>query len=243
MTFLSGLLQNATVVNSTNFTGGVIHIIDRFLTLPQNISTSAIALNLTSAVGALTNLSLATTVDDTQDVTCFIPDNAAFQAIGGNLANLSMSDLRSILEYHVVAGQVLYSTDLMNDTMVSTLNGKNLTVYLEGSSVYVDNARVVLPNVLVRNGVVHVIDRVLNPNNSTLTPNTATTEQGFAGATSASNVPFTSGVATPTSALDTSAVASAASSASSKGDAARPIETGAIGLAALFGGAAVVMNM
>lgn len=243
VTFLSGLLQNASVVNSTNFTGGVIHIIDRFLTLPQNISTSGVALNLTSAVGALAALNLSDTVDTTPDVTCFIPNNAAFQAIGGNLANLSTADLTGILEYHVVAGQVLYSTDLMNDTSVATLNGANLTVYLEGSDVYVDNAKVVFPNVLVRNGVVHVIDRVLNPSNTTLTPNTATTEQAFAGATSASDVPYTSGVATPTSAIDTSAVASQASSASSSGGAFRPIETGAIGMAALFGGAAAVMNM
>lgn len=242
-TFLSGLLQNATVVNSTNFTGGVIHIIDRFLTLPQNISTSAVALNLTSAVGALTNLSLADTVDNTRDLTVFIPNNAAFSAIGGNIANLTTQNLTDILEYHVVAGQVLYSTDLMNDTSVPTLQGNNLTVYLEGSDVYVDNAKVIFPNVLVRNGVVHVIDRVLNPSNTTLTPNTATTEQAFAGATSASDVPFTSGVATPTSAVNTGAVASAASSATSSGGAFRPIETGAIGMAALFGGAAAVMNM
>lgn len=243
-TFISGLLQNATVVNSTNFTGGVIHIVDRFLLLPQNISTTAVSLNLTSAVGILGNLSLADTVDDTRDVTVFVPNNEAFQRIGGNLANLTTQNLTSILQYHVVAGQVLYSTDLTNGSSLGTLGGENVTITLEGDSVYVNNAEVIYPNVLVRNGVVHVIDRVLNPSNTTAAPNTATTEESFPSPSSASDVPYTSGVPTPTSAINTEGVASAASSAASSSNVAfRPIETGAIGMAALFGGAAAVMNM
>lgn len=240
VTFVSGLLQTVQVTNSTNFTGGVIHVIDHFLTLPQNVSASAIALNLTSAAGALTNLSLVNTVDTTPDLTLFVPDNEAFARIGGNLANLTRENLTNILEYHVVAGTpVGYSSGLANGTSLRALNGENLTITLEGEDVYVNNARVVIPNVLVRNGVIHVIDRVLNPANATAPINTATTEEAYPGATSASEQPFTSGVPTPTSAVDTASAASATSS----GGAWRPIETGAIGMAALFGGAAAVMNM
>lgn len=253
VTFFSGLLQNASVVNaSIPFDQGTIHVINQFLTLPQNISATGVALNLTSAVGAIQNLSLTETVDNTQDVTCFIPNNLAFQRIGGNLANLSREDLTNILSYHVVPGRVLYSTDIMNGSSVGTLSqGANLTIRMEGESVFVNQARVVLPNVLVANGVVHVIDRVLNPMNATAAPNTASsasTEEAFPSASSAAEEPFTSGVPTPTSAIATEAAATggagaAGGSSSSSGGAFRPLETGAMGLAALFGGAAAVMNM
>jgi uncharacterized surface protein with fasciclin (FAS1) repeats len=44
--FISGLLTQSTVTSPNhNFTGCTIHVIDTVLTLPQNISTTAIALN------------------------------------------------------------------------------------------------------------------------------------------------------------------------------------------------------
>lgn len=250
VTFFSGLLQNSSVVNaSIPFDQGTIHVIDRLLTLPPNISTTAVALNLTSAVGAIVALNLTETLENARDVTVFLPNNAAFQRIGGNLANLSTEDLTSILSYHVVAGSVLYSTDITNGSSVGTFGeGGNITATLEGSDVYINNARVIRPNVLVANGVIHVIDRVLNPANATAAVVPSATEEAFPGAISASEEPFTSGVPTPTSAIATESVASAEASASSaasssSGGAWRPLETGAVGMAALFGGAAAVMNM
>jgi uncharacterized surface protein with fasciclin (FAS1) repeats len=244
VTFFSGLLQNSTVTNSTNFTNGVIHIIDRVLTVPQNISTTAVQLNLTSAAGALTQAELVTTLDYLSDVTVFVPNNEAFQSIGSALPNLTMEQVTSILTYHVVNGTVGYSTDLTNGTSLTTLQGSNLTVYLEDDRVFVNSAEVVIPNVLVANGVVHVIDNVLNPENATATadPSASTQAPAFPGASSASDVPFTSGVAQPTSSVATSEATAAASSSSSEG-LARPMQTGAIGAAALFGGAAAIMNL
>lgn len=243
ITFFSGLLSNSSVLNSTNFTGGVVHTIDRFLMIPTSISETAIALNLTSAVGALGNLSLAEEAESTPDLTVFIPNNEAFQRVGGNLANLSMDNLTDILLYHVIAGQVLYSTSLENDTELETLQGSNLTVTIDDGTVFINNAEVIQPNVLVANGVVHVIDRLLNPNNATAEPNASATEESFPNPTSASDVPFTSGVPTPTSSIATEAATSAQESATSEGGAWRPIETGAMGMAALLGGAAAVMNL
>lgn len=118
--FFSGLLQNSTVVNaSIPFSGGTVHIIDQLLTLPQNISATAVALNLTSAVGAAQTLNLTETLDYTQDLTCFLPNNAAFARIGGNLANLTTENLTSILSYHVIPG-LYYSTNITNGTSMST---------------------------------------------------------------------------------------------------------------------------
>lgn len=241
VTFFTGLGQNSSVVNaSLPYSGGTIHVIDRFLTLPQNVSATGVALNLTSVVGAIQTLNLTEAVDYSPNLTLFLPNNAAFQAIGGNLANLTTEELTTILSYHIVNGTVLYSTDITNGTQLN-VGGATHTLYVEDGSVYVNNAKVVQPNVLVANGVVHVIDRVLNPSNTTVTPDTSTTVQAFPSASSASEQPFTSGVATPTSAVPTGGAGG--SSSSSSGGAWRPVETGAIGIAALFGGVAAAFNV
>lgn len=83
-----------------NFTGGVVHIINQVLTLPQNISFTAEQAGLSAVAGALTKANLVDALDSATDVTVFAPNNAAFQAIGSATGNLSMADLANILEYH-----------------------------------------------------------------------------------------------------------------------------------------------
>ena len=122
-TFLSGLLQNSSRVgNGLRFNGGYVHIIDKVLTLPQNVSTSLVAANLTSAVGAFQALNLSRYVnkppDLEPDLTIFIPNNAAFQRVGGLLSNLTTQRLTTILAYHVVPG-VYYSTYFSTDGIKS----------------------------------------------------------------------------------------------------------------------------
>lgn len=242
-TIFSGLLQNSTTVNaSIPYDNGVVHIVNRFLTLPQNCSETARRLNLTSIVGALNATNLTAAVDFTPDITVFAPNNAAFRAISGNLANLTTAQIAAVLQYHVVQG-VHYSTGLMNGSTYGTLSNASVTVRLEGSDVFVNNARVVQPNVLVANGVIHVIDRVLNPGNATILPNASTTQQAFPSASTASGDPYTSGVVAPTSAVPTTGGAGGSSSSSSSGAAWAPAKTGAIGMGALFGGAALVANL
>ncbi|GAB7354188.1 hypothetical protein MBLNU459_g4740t1 [Dothideomycetes sp. NU459] len=245
VTIFSGLKNNITVTQANmNFTGGVIHVVDGVLTIPENVTATAVAANLTSVVGAIQRLNVSTYIDDLKDVTIFAPSNAAFQAIGSALANASASTLTQILEYHIVNGTVDYSSMLHNTTLM-TLGGQNLTISVMNGSYFVNSARVINPDVLVANGVVHVINAVLNPNNTMATANsTATTAvPAFSGASSVSDVPFTSGVATPTTSIAAagSATTLPASSSKSKGGAA-PLNTGAVGAAALFGGVAMLAN-
>lgn len=163
VTFISGLLSTSTVSQANiGFTGGIIHVIDTFLTPPINISSSAQALGLSSAVGALEQASLVTAVDSTPDITAFIPSNAAFQAVGSAFANASASELASVLEYHVINGTVAYSTDVQNGT-VPTLQGNSITLTVANGSIFVNQAQVIIPNILVANGVVHVIDGCVLP--------------------------------------------------------------------------------
>lgn len=154
----SGLLSQSRVVTADiAFAGGVIHVIDSVLTVPQSPSSTAAGAELTSLTGALTTANLVSTVDELRDVTIFAPSNAAFQAIGSALANVSTEDLSSILTYHVVQGTVGYSS-LLTNTTLPTVNGGSITITVVNGSVFVNSAKVTLPDVLVSNGVVHVID-------------------------------------------------------------------------------------
>ncbi|ETI28886.1 hypothetical protein G647_01338 [Cladophialophora carrionii CBS 160.54] len=243
--FFSGLLNNASSTGAPlNYSGGVIHIIDEVLIIPQNVSETAIQANLTAVAGALTSADLVETVDYLTDVTVFAPNNAAFEAIGSALPNLTTEDLTSILQYHVIQGTVGYSNQLQNGSLM-TVQGNNVTIAVVDGEVFVNSARVVVADVLVANGVVHVIDNVLNPNNATATadPSQETGAPAFSGASSASSVPFTSNVPTPTASAATESAPGATGASSSSSAAAMPMKTGAVGAAALFGGAALVMNM
>lgn len=158
VTITTGLLSTSMVTTANvNFTGGVLHIVDTVLTIPQSDSATALAANLTSLAGALTSADLVETVDGLSDLTIFAPSNDAFQAIGSAVGNLSMEQVASILQYHVIVGTVGYSSTLMNMSL-ETVQGGNVTITVTDDGVFVNSAKVIIPDVLVSNGVVHVID-------------------------------------------------------------------------------------
>lgn len=244
VTFFSGSLSNSSVVQADdNFTGGVIHVIDRFLVLPETISDTLTTANLTSLRGALTNTDLLDAVDSMPDVTIFAPSTQAFQDIGSALGNLSAEDTTNILTYHVVNGTVGYSSGIENGTTLTALNGETLTITIgEEGRIFVNNARVIIADVLVANGVVHVIDEVLNPSNATIAdPSDEEGEGAFPGATPVSEAPFTSGQPTATTSLNDEATSAAAPGASSSSTSAASgaMKTGSVGMGALLGAAAV----
>ncbi|CZR52632.1 related to TGF beta induced protein ig-h3 precursor [Phialocephala subalpina] len=227
---MSGLKETSTVTTAdVMFTGGVIHIIDTVLTIPLSPANSAVDSELTALAGALTTTSLVSAVDNLKDVTIFAPSNAAFQAIGSATSSLSTTQLSSILEYHIINGTVGYSTLLMtglaNETFPS-LMGTELMVEATDKKVFVNSAQVTITDIIVANGVMHVINNVLNPSNSTAKANTAATTQAvaFAGASSASTVPFTSGISATTTAPSASTMTAGAEKA-----------YGTMGVAAMIG--------
>ena len=139
-----------------------MHIIDKVLTVPANLSTTAIESNLTSLGGALIRLKLLETLDTAPDLTVFAPNNEAFQKIGSAVANLTDEELTKILTYHIVNGTVAYSSSLENTT-VETSPDSEVTISIKGEDVFVNSAKVVVADVLVANGVVHVIDKYESP--------------------------------------------------------------------------------
>lgn len=229
------------------------------------MTTVAQEAGLSAFLGAVNATNLTEAVSTTPDLTIFAPNNAAFQNISSALANLTTEEAAAILQYHVINGTVAYSSTLANGT-VPTLGGSNVTITIIDGEVFVNRARVITADILLANGVLHVLDSVLSSNASEPADGTESDDEptnAYPGASSGSDVPFTSGVPSPTStneALITTTIAVAggyptnsgevgenpagnpeASSESSEDAAAMP--TGAIGAAALFGGAAILANM
>lgn len=98
--------------------------------------------------------------------TVFAPTDEAFAALPeGTVEELlkpeNQDQLIEILTYHVVPGKVM-STDLSDDMMATTLEGRELTVDLE-KGVMINDANVVTADIDADNGVIHVIDKVMLP--------------------------------------------------------------------------------
>jgi uncharacterized surface protein with fasciclin (FAS1) repeats len=99
--------------------------------------------------------------------TVFAPNDEAFAKLpAGTLENLlkpeNKSQLRKILMYHVVAGQVTAS-DVAKLDSAKTLEGASLTIHAGNGGVMVNNAHVIKTDITASNGVIHVIDTVLLP--------------------------------------------------------------------------------
>jgi transforming growth factor-beta-induced protein len=144
------------------FNGGVIHVIDSVLTVPPPPSTAVMSSNLTSLMTGLKMAGLTAPVDSLKDVTIFAPANSAFKAVNAQVSTLTVSQLSTVLQYHVISGTVGYSslltTGLANESF-PTLAGQTLNIRSEGGKVFVNSAQVTMTDVLVSNGVVHVLDK------------------------------------------------------------------------------------
>ncbi len=122
---------------------------------------------LVAAVGAA---GLGDTLNGEGPFTIFAPANSAFEKFAAEDLNALLADpsgaLTDILTIHVVAGESLSSTELVDAGTVTGLNG-DLTIAADGDAVTVDAgggpATVVCADVPVANGTVHIIDTVLLP--------------------------------------------------------------------------------
>jgi hypothetical protein len=95
------------------------------------------------------------------DYTIFVPTNEAFESIGSVLESADLETLQSVLTYHIIPNNVIFSPSLGNVT-VPSLQGTNLTfTVLPDGSAWVNQARIVYPNTILYNGIAHVIDRLV----------------------------------------------------------------------------------
>lgn len=125
--------------------------------------------NLSILVQALTKFpDLVSTLSADGSFTVFAPTNDAFAALleatgQSSLDDIPESVLRRVLEYHVISGAALMSTDLTDGQTAGTVLGDDVTVTIDGDGVAINNSNVVTADVEATNGVVHVVDAVLVP--------------------------------------------------------------------------------
>ncbi|MFN7151123.1 MAG: fasciclin domain-containing protein [Microthrixaceae bacterium] len=122
---------------------------------------------LSTLVTAVTEADLVDTLNGEGPFTIFAPANAAFEAIPADTLNAVLADqaaLTDILTYHVIAGEMMSSQDLIDAGSAETVQGGELTFTDEGGSLMVnDSATGVCIDVPTANATVHIIDTVLMP--------------------------------------------------------------------------------
>jgi uncharacterized surface protein with fasciclin (FAS1) repeats len=135
--------------------------------LSDIVDTAVGAGSFTVLAEALTKADLVTTLKGTGPFTVFAPTDDAFAAALTALKItkeelLAKSDLAAILTYHVVSGSVK-STALTDGMKAATVQGSDVTITIDGSTVKVNTAKVTSADVMCSNGVIHIIDQVLLP--------------------------------------------------------------------------------
>lgn len=101
--------------------------------------------------------------------TVFAPSDDAFAKLpAGTVESLlqpeNLDQLRAILTYHVVPGQVM-AAGVSDGLEAASLNGQPLAFEVGAGGARVAGANIVATDVVASNGVIHVIDTVLIPTN------------------------------------------------------------------------------
>jgi uncharacterized surface protein with fasciclin (FAS1) repeats len=134
---------------------------------PGNIvAVASGAGSFNTLVAAVKAAGLVETLQGKGPFTVFAPTDSAFAKLpAGTVENLlkpeNKEKLVAILTYHVVPGKVMAAD--VKTMKAKTVNGKELSIKVEGGSVTVDNAKVIKTDVAASNGVIHVIDTVVLP--------------------------------------------------------------------------------
>jgi transforming growth factor-beta-induced protein len=175
-------INGTTKVTATDIEGsnGVVHVIDRTLLPPSKTIAQIVSEYATATTGAqFTKLlqALQRTSGQSTDLlaaagaagnlTVFAPTDAAFEALGVDLASVDLTALTNILKHHIVNARV-FSTDLSTGSVGTlynnvSINVTNLTVAPAKTGETAANLQPSLLNIHATNGVIHVIDKVLLP--------------------------------------------------------------------------------
>jgi uncharacterized surface protein with fasciclin (FAS1) repeats len=132
------------------------------------VDTAVGAGSFNTLVAAIKAAGLVDTLKGTGPFTVFAPTDAAFAKLpAGTLDDLlkpeNKEKLKGILTYHVVSGKVM-AADVVKLKKAKTVQGQDLTIKVDGSTVMVDKAKVAKTDIACSNGVIHVIDTVVLPN-------------------------------------------------------------------------------
>lgn len=161
----SGLQSVSNIVDvDLRYDSGVVHVIDRNLVLPHNISETT---NLVNKLHEFWRLIIKSQsrelLEELPNTTIFLPNDAAVQEVLPVLDSLAPEQLAAIIANHVVPNQVLYQTQFTSRSKeYSTLSGKTIRISQNSAdNVTVNGANIVEEDILIYGGVAHVIDNVL----------------------------------------------------------------------------------
>ncbi|MBK0403559.1 fasciclin domain-containing protein [Adhaeribacter sp. BT258] len=97
---------------------------------------------------------------DTGPYTFFAPSDAAL----GKYKNTDPGKLKTILMSHVVAGRLLQE-DFKDGSKLTTLSGKEVTVFRKGNQLLINGVRVTSGDETAQNGVMHQVENwLVTPN-------------------------------------------------------------------------------
>jgi uncharacterized surface protein with fasciclin (FAS1) repeats len=123
--------------------------------------------SFTTLVAAVQAAGLVDALKADGPLTVFAPTDEAFAKLPeGTVESLlepeNLDQLRAILTYHVVSGQVM-AASVTDGLEAASLNGQTLTFTVDENGASVGGANIVATDVATSNGVIHVIDTVLIP--------------------------------------------------------------------------------
>jgi transforming growth factor-beta-induced protein len=143
-------------------------VLASFVQPEKNIVETAVSAgSFNTLVAAVKAAGLVEALSGEEPMTVFAPTDEAFAKLpAGTVDELLKPEnkelLRSILLYHVVAGDVR-AEQVVELTNATTVNGQRIDIAVSGGKVRVDDANVVKTDILTSNGTIHVIDRVIMP--------------------------------------------------------------------------------
>jgi len=129
------------------------------------VGTAVAAGDFTTLAKLLKRAGLVSTLRQAGPYTVFAPTDAAFAKVPKKTLNALLrnkAQLRAVLLYHVVAGEVK-AADVVKLRSAKTVGGKSVRIRTAGSNVFINNAKVTSPDVMATNGVIHVVNQVLIP--------------------------------------------------------------------------------
>ena len=164
---IAGAPVSVTDIQAGN---GVIHVIDAVMLPPESQTIADVVAadsRFSTLLAAVDAAGLVPTLAGAGSFTVFAPTDEAFAALPEGTLESLLADtdaLTNVLLYHVLDGEVLAETVVTLDGQeVAALNGSQLAISIDGSTVKVNESNVIITDIVTDNGVIHVIDAVLVP--------------------------------------------------------------------------------
>lgn len=182
---LSGFKAISRILTPDVFYGtGLIHVIDKVLTIPDSFPATITTAGLNDLVALLdagnwlqSGSDAVRIANELPDLTIFGPNDPRFGATFTGFEGMSQETLDAIFSYSIVQGTVIYSDLLKNNTKYETLQGASIVITEANGGYYVDQARIKTRDYLCANGVLQIIDQPLDPTKTGSRPAIIPTEE------------------------------------------------------------------